>query len=683
VRSKFIQLNDRILTGAALAIIACLIVWSSAFLRFDSFCYDLGRALSFKPAPSNIVIVAIDDASINSLGRWPWSRIVHAELVRKLSAAHPRVIGLDLVFSEPEPNNPNVDAVFAGAIGQAKNVVMPILLEQSYIGSSVKQRMPIPSFAYQAAMLGYEHFSLDSDGIARSFYLWEGLSTDGLSATGLPHFSQSVLQVANSLPSGFDVNPPTIKVADPIALGQGRFVSAQLVSSQQRKINFLGRSEHFQRISYAKVLSGDYSSGFFKDKIVLVGATAIGLSDVVQTPVSSISQPMSGVEFHANIIAAMQHDKLVIDTPLWLTTLISILLATLPLLWLPKLTLIKSLLSIGCYFSLVMVLAVSLPHVLNIWVPPSGALVAILLAYPIWNWRKLDSAQGFLDVELQSLRDELASLGMEQEDTIVDLDEDPLQARLLKVKLTVKHLRELHRGRSDTLAFISHDIRAPLGAAMMLLDQFDANKYSERMRRMLGRAYNMSESFLQASRAEMANVNKFHGLDMVGVVQQAVDDVYDVAIAKQLKLETYLPEDGLWVRGDFGLLLRTVSNILLNAVTYSPIGATITILLESDQQLLTLKIKDQGPGIPASKVSKIFRRFSRADAEHQSREGSGLGLYFVNVTIKKHHGTVAVQSKLGHGAMFIVTLPLERRRGDNPVENDRRVEEKTLFNDTI
>ncbi len=683
MRSKFIQLSDRVFTGVVLALIACLIAWSGAFLRFDNFCYDLGRTLSFKPAPSNIVIVAIDEASLNSLGRWPWSRIVHAELVSKLSAAHPRVIGLDLVFSEPELHNPNVDTVFADAIRQAKNVVMPISLEQSYIGSGIKQRMPFSSFANQAAMLGYVNFSLDSGGIARSFYLWEGLSADGLSATGLPHFSQSVLQIANSLSPGVDVTPPTLKVADPIALEQGGYVSGRLVSFQQRKINFLGPPEHFQRISYAKVLSGDFSPGFFKDKIVLVGATVPALGDALPTPVSTISQPMPGVEFHANIIAAMQQDKLVVDAPLWITTLISILLATLPLLWLPKFTPLRSMLTIACYFAIVMTFVVILPHVLNVWVPPAGALVAILLAYPIWNWRKQDSAQGFLDVELQSLRDELASLGMEQEDTIVDLHEDPLQARLLKVKLTAKHLRELHRGRSDTLAFISHDIRAPLGAAMMLLDQFEVNKYSERMKRMLGRAYNMSESFLQASRAEMANVNKFHGLDMVGLVQQAVDDVYEVAVAKQLKLETHLPEDSLWVRGDFGLLLRTVSNILLNAVNYSPIGATITVVLESDHQLLTLKIKDQGPGIPASKVSKIFKRFSRADAEHQSREGSGLGLYFVNVTIKKHHGTVAVQSKLGHGAMFIVTLPLERRRGNNPVENDRRTEVKSLFNDTI
>ncbi|MDO9051501.1 MAG: ATP-binding protein [Methylotenera sp.] len=78
-----------------------------------------------------------------------------------------------------------------------------------------------------------------------------------------------------------------------------------------------------------------------------------------------------------------------------------------------------------------------------------------------------------------------------------------------------------------------------------------------------------------------------------------------------------------------------------------------------------------------------FTRFSRADAEHQSCEGSGLGLYFVNVTIKKHYGAVAVQSKLGHGAMFVVTLPLERRRESNLVENDRRTEVKTLFNDAI
>jgi signal transduction histidine kinase len=272
---------------------------------------------------------------------------------------------------------------------------------------------------------------------------------------------------------------------------------------------------------------------------------------------------------------------------------------------------------------------------------------------------------------------------MEPDDILNASTSDPLQARIEKVQLTTKHLRELHRSRNDTVAFISHDIRAPLGAAMMLLEQFDKNKHSDRMRHMLGRAYNMSESFLQASRAEMANVNKFHELDMVSIVQQAVDEIYEIVVKKQLKLFTILPEDAIWIRGDFGLLLRAVSNILINAVTYSPEGGVIKVELTSDQQQLTLYIIDQGPGISATKIPKIFRRFSRLDAEHQSRKGSGLGLYFVSVTVKKHHGSVSVQSKLGKGSAFIINLPLERRREYKVVEHDRRVARTRSFSDTM
>lgn len=354
-----------------------------------------------------------------------------------------------------------------------------------------------------------------------------------------------------------------------------------------------------------------------------------------------------------------------------------------PLLWMHRRSPSGSLLANTIYFFGLMLLLLSLPRILYIWMTPSAVLIAILLAYPIWSWRRLDSAQVFLDKELQVLRNELASLGMEREVETESLDVDPMQARIQKVKLTVKHLREMHRGRTDTLAFISHDIRAPLGAAMMLLGELEGNKHVERMRRMLGRAYNMAEGFLQASKAEMVNVNKFYALDMVSVVQQAEDDIYDLAVAKKLKFETTLPEYSLWVRGDFSLLMRAVTNILINAVNYSPDAAVIKVAMKHDQQWLTLEVSDQGPGIPAAKVSKLFKRFSRVDAEHQSREGSGLGLYFVNVTIKKHHGTVSVKSKLGRGSTFTITMPLERRRHHEPVEHERRAAPSPSFWDTL
>ena len=684
VNFKFTELSDRIFTGLVLAGIAGLIALSGALIRFDNFFYDLGRYLSFKPAPNDVVIVAIDEASLQSIGQWPWPRSLHAEFLNKLSSAQARAIGLDILFDDSQRTDPDSEQVLANAIGQARNVVMPILFEESYAGAPVRQRMPAPAIASKATGLGRVHVRLDSDDIARSIYLWQGLSADGLNATGFPHFAQAALQVARQFPLNMPIQPPNLKVTNPIALKQGGFLRGQVVSKGQRRISFAGPPGHFQRVSYATVLSGKYPADFFKDKIVLVGVTAAGLADPIPTAVSSASQPMPRVEFLANAIVSMRDHQLVSDAPLWFTSLLCVLLALAPLTWLHKLPRQKSLYFIALYLLTVMLLMVLISYIFHVWIAMSAVLVAVLLAFPVWSWRRLDSAQVFLDRELQHLRDELAVLGMEQEAMPAESDADPLQSRILKVKLTAKHLRDMHKGRSDTLAFISHDIRAPLGAAMMLLSEFEENKHADRMKRMLGRAYSMAEGFLQASKAEMINVNKFHELDIVSIVQQAVDDVYEIAVVKKIEFLKVLPEESVWIRGDFGLLLRAVSNILINAVNYSPDGASVKVELKRDHQLVTLEITDQGPGIPAAKVSKLFRRFSRVDAEHQSREGSGLGLYFVGVTIRKHHGEVSVKSQLGHGSTFIISMPLERRRGNKPVEHERRAAPKpSLFGDTV
>lgn len=72
-----------------------------------------------------------------------------------------------------------------------------------------------------------------------------------------------------------------------------------------------------------------------------------------------------------------------------------------------------------------------------------------------------------------------------------------------------------------------------------------------------------------------------------------------------------------------------------------------------------LKITDKGPGIAREKINKLFKRFSRVEGEDQAPEGSGLGLYFVEVTAKKHYGNVAVESVLGQYTTFSIALPLE------------------------
>lgn len=209
------QMNDRLFTAIALALIACVVGISEVLVRFDHLYYDLGRHFSFKRAPDNIVILAIDERSIEEIGSWPWSRRFHTELINHLINEKPKAIGFGITFSDPEHDAKEVDYAFAEAIQRAGNIVLPVLLEAPYVGASVKQSFPTPLLASAVAGLGRLHVSLDADGVARNLYLWEGLSVGGSPALGLPHFSQAILQVANLLPANMNIIPPTIHLAKP------------------------------------------------------------------------------------------------------------------------------------------------------------------------------------------------------------------------------------------------------------------------------------------------------------------------------------------------------------------------------------------------------------------------------------------------------------------------------------
>lgn len=100
-----------------------------------------------------------------------------------------------------------------------------------------------------------------------------------------------------------------------------------------------------------------------------------------------------------------------------------------------------------------------------------GGLLAILIAYPVWSWRRLESAGRFLDHELKHLRQRL---GSEVGVPVRTLPRDPFEARIRKVQAASFRLRHLQEERREALAFISHDIRAPIAAALMRLDDLPA-----------------------------------------------------------------------------------------------------------------------------------------------------------------------------------------------------------------
>ncbi len=628
--------DDRFSAALILLALALATTASGVLTRVDNLLYDLGQRVYTQPVPDDIVLVAIDESSLSKLGRWPWSRRLHAALIDRLKADGAKVIAFDIVFAEPDAADQPADALLAEAAGRAGNVVLPVLLESNRANGQLLETLPLPQLLEQAAGLGRVHAELDADGIARSVFLWEGVGTPAW-----PHFAQVALAVAGMHPPGLSPKPPPDLSPQPFAL----------VRDTPLRVGFLGPPGHVKSVSYVQALTGEFAPGTFRNRIVLVGATAAGMGDLLPTPVSGLAAPMPGVEFNANVIAAMRDGRLIHELPRAPTLLLTALLALMPLVWLARLDPLPGLLASLAWFGLVAVAAASLPVVARVWMPTAGALLAILLAYPVWSWRRLESAGRFLDHELKRLRQEL---GAAADRSLRETVPDPFQARIRQVQVAAHRLRHLQDERRETLAFISHDIRAPLAAALMQIDDLPPAAQG-RLREPLTRGLNLAEEFLRTSRAEMLDATRFEELDFAAVLHQAIDDAYVTARAKSVQLARVLPDDPVWVNGEFGLLHRALLNLILNAVYHAPAGSQVELALRVHDHRAQASVTDYGPGIAEPDQAALFQRFSRTAREGG---GTGLGLYFVRTVAEKHGGRVSVTTVPGGPTCFSFALPL-------------------------
>ena len=144
------------------------------------------------------------------------------------------------------------------------------------------------------------------------------------------------------------------------------------------------------------------------------------------------------------------------------------------------------------------------------------------------------------------------------------------------------------------------------------------------------------------------------------VASEVIEQLRPLAMTKQIQIDLQCDDPAQRVWGDYDRLSQILTNLIDNAIKYSPEGANITVALSaSDQDRAHILVRDTGQGIPADALPRLFDPFFRVQHQERSHaKGLGLGLAIVKELVDLHGGTISVQSRLHEGTQFSLTLPL-------------------------
>jgi signal transduction histidine kinase len=238
--------------------------------------------------------------------------------------------------------------------------------------------------------------------------------------------------------------------------------------------------------------------------------------------------------------------------------------------------------------------------------------------------------------------------------------------------LAAEHRRtvELEESKSDFLRLASHEVRAPLTVLLGYVGLLEDGMFGEVstatreqvlpvLRAKVDELVALSEAMLQAARLDDGRLELEHELvDVRDLARDAASRVEPMlGPAHRLGLE--LPPAPVQVRGDAMRLVTVLVNLLANAVKYSPAGGEVRCTVRSGEGLAVITVSDQGIGIEAEDVPRLFTRFTRVASGVDSEiPGTGLGLYIARQLARKHGGDIIAASKRGVGSSFTVSLPL-------------------------
>ena len=390
------------LVAALFTALLALTNWSP-LQRLDLFAYDTIEP-GFRAevlAPSSVV-VAIDEPTLAALGRWPWNRSVHAALIDRLTASDVAAIGMSVLFPESAPG----DLEFAQALAASQRVVLA-LAPRASADNGIAELLPVPQLATRAAMLGHVDVELDADGLARRTFAHAGSDNARWDALAL-----AALKVGSGL------QQPAIAGFDTARQGWLHKVGQRTpwIRVGEILLPYPDAGTAPRVISYFALLDQPALARQLQGQTVFIGATAGGIDGGLATPASRRGQAMPAVEFHARTFEALRSGLTYVTAGPLSTLALSLLFLALPAWLLGQMPLPGAIATGGLVIVPPLASGVAV-NTLQLWIPPSAAILGFLLGYLLWfaqylkrTRKSLIHAHHDADATLRSITDAVITI---------------------------------------------------------------------------------------------------------------------------------------------------------------------------------------------------------------------------------------------------------------------------------
>ncbi len=239
-----------------------------------------------------------------------------------------------------------------------------------------------------------------------------------------------------------------------------------------------------------------------------------------------------------------------------------------------------------------------------------------------------------------------------------------------RAAIVVEHARLFHeaqqatRARDDVLAVVAHDLRNPLNTVTMAVslmlettppERVEQRRQVEIVRRAADRMNRMIQDLLDVKRMESGRLTTDLKPELpASLINDTIDMLRPLAAGSTIRLEADIEDDLPPVLADAARIQQVLSNLVGNAVKFTPRSGRITVCAEHIDGEVRFGVIDTGPGIPAEQLPHIFGRFWQAKSDHR---GIGLGLAIAKGIVEAHNGRIWVESHVGLGSTFYFTLP--------------------------